>query len=285
MRKCAKIFHNMKSSPLPSAASRPSDAPGAGAQSIGRALGLLTLVGGPDEGLTLAELATRAGLTKPTAHRMLKALTQAGLVAQDKAHRYALGPEAFALGLRASTRYGLHRLAMPGLARLADLSGDAALLSVRRGDYQLCLHREEGDYPLRSQVLQAGDRHSLAIGAAGLAMLAALPPAESDAYFARNSALLSKRYPQVDQNALRRAVETARAEGHALNPGLVFPGSWALGVALCGPDGAPLAALTLAAVESRLTPARQAELVPLLRHEAEQIEAALNAPPAGRHLS
>jgi DNA-binding IclR family transcriptional regulator len=252
-----------------------------GTQSISRALELLSLIAsGEEDGLTLPQIVTRSRLKKPTAHRILKALTDAGLIVQDHEHRYTPGPEAYVLGLKSAHRYGLTACALPSLSRLADLSGDAALLSVQRGDYHLCLHREEGSYPLRSQVLQAGDRHLLSIGAAGIALLSHNTDHEIDAFFARNGALLAARYPQAGLSALREQVMTARAQGYAVNPGLIFPGSWAIGVALRDAQGRAFAALTLAAVESRLNTERQQELLPLLRQEAQTIEAALS----GQHF-
>ena len=99
----------------------------------------------------------------------------AGLVEQDPVTRsYFLGVETYVLGLLATARFGLHHLARDSLLRLARQSGDTAFLSVRRGDYGTCLHREEGTCPLRSHVLQAGDRHPLGVGAGNIAMLAKL---------------------------------------------------------------------------------------------------------------
>lgn len=258
-----------------------------GAQAIDRAVALLQLVGRAGAGgARLADLIAQSGLQKPTARRLLLALMRGGLVEQDAgSRRYFVGPEAYVLGTLAGARFGIHSVSLDGLARLAKESGDCAFLSVPRGTFSVCLHREEGLFPIRTHVLQAGDRHPLGIGGGGLALLAALPDAEVEAVLAANAAVLAQRYPAFPPEVLRRLVAEARAQGYALNPGLLVPGSWGIGVAVRDRAGRPLGALSIAAIESRLTAARQREVAPWLQREARLLEAALDRPPASKPAS
>lgn len=253
-----------------------------GTQSIERAVALLMLVGRAGaEGARLADLVASSGLSKPTVRRVLLALVRAGLVDQDEAsRRYHVGPEAYVLGTLAAPRFGIHALALDGLSRIARQSGDCAFLSVPRGAFSVCLHREEGTWPIRTHVLQAGDRHPLGIGAGGLAILAALPEAEVARIIEANAAALAA-YPGYSPDLLRGAMGDTRARGYALNPGLYVAGSWGIGVPVRGPDGRPLGALSLAAIESRLGAERQKELVPLLQREAAALEAKLGGSERG----
>ncbi|MDI4666983.1 IclR family transcriptional regulator [Xanthobacter autotrophicus] len=260
-------------------------AAGGGTQSIERAVALLIMVGrAAPEGARLSDLVRASGLPKPTARRVLLALVRTGLLDQDEVtRRYHIGPEAYVLGTLAGTRFGIHALALDGLARIARASGDCAFLSVPRGAFSVCLHREEGTWPIRTHVLQAGDRHPLGIGAGGLALLAALPDEEVERMLAANAEALESAYPGYSVRLLREHVADARARGYALNPGLYVAGSWGIGVPVLGPDGRPAGALSIAAIESRLSPERQLQLVPLLRREAEALEAALGRRPLGEH--
>lgn len=251
-----------------------------GSQSIDRAVGLLQLVGraGP-EGARLADLIAASGLQKPTARRLLLALMRGGLVEQDAAsRRYFLGPETYVLGTLAGARFGIYALALDGLARLAQECGDCAFLSVPRDTFSVCLHREEGRFPIRTHVLQAGDRHPLGIGGGGLAILAALPDEEVERVLALNDPIIAERYPAYSTSLIRECVEVTRAMGYALNPGILMPGSWGLGLPVMGPDGRPVGALSIAAIESRLTEVRQQELVPLIAREVRLLEEALRRP-------
>ena len=101
-------------------------------------------------------------------------------------------------------------------------------------------------------------------------MLAALPEAEA-------AALLDRVAPLVGEwmCGLQEDLAYARAQGHALNPGRIVAGSWGLGVAIPWPDGRPAGALSIAAIENRMTPARQADLAAALHREAAVIAASL----------
>lgn len=259
-------------------AAAPEEEPREGAQSIDRAIGLLQLVGRSGvDGARLADLIARSGLQKPTVRRLLLALMRGGLVEQDEeSRRYFVGPEAYVLGTLASARFGIHALSLDGLARLARDTGDCAFLSVPRDGYAVCLHREEGAFPIRTHVLQAGDRHPLGIGGGSLAILAALPDAEVERIIAANAEVLARHYPAFPPGLLRELVADARTRGYALNPGILMPGSWGIGIAVRDAKGQPIGALSIAAIESRLTEARQHEIAPLLKREVELLEAALN---------
>lgn len=252
----------------------PADPPGGGTQSIERALGLLLDVGRADErGARLTDLVTSSGLAKPTARRALGALVRAGLVDQDEvSRRYHLGPETYVLGMLAARRFGIQAQAIDGLTRLSQATGDTAFLSVRRDLHVACLHREEGPFPIRSHVLQAGDRHPLGIGAGSLAVLSALPDDEIEHAIAANAVTIQEKYPAYSSKSLRDAVTRTRKEGYALNPGLLMKGSWGIGVPVRNLQGRPVYAVSLAAIEDRLDEARRRELVPMLKLEAAKLE-------------
>lgn len=247
---------------------------GGGAQSIDRAVTVLLLVGraGP-LGARLVDLVSETLLSKPTVHRMLTALVRTGLVDQDATtRRYHLGPEVYVLGTLASSRFGLHTLAQSALARLANETGDTACLSVARDVYAICLHQEEGAYPIRTHALKAGDRHPLGVGANSLALLSALPDAQVEHAIAANAETLARNYPHYTASVLRTLVAQTRERGYALNPGMMLPGLWAMAVLVRDSVGAAIGAISLAAIESRFDAQRQRDLFVLLQREAAWIE-------------
>lgn len=245
-----------------------------GAQSVDRALGLLSMVGRHAErGAALTDIVEASGLNKPTTRRLLLALMRAGLVEQDgETRRYYLGEEAYVLGSLASRRYGLLQISMESLLRLSRMTEDTSFLSVRRDTWSVCLYREEGTYPVRTHALQAGFEHPLGVGAGSLAMLAALPDDEVEAILAANDAVLRTSYPMLPADRIRQDVVATRANGYSLNPGLIYANSWGVGVAVLNPDGRPAGALSIAAIDSRMQPSRQVELAALLTQEARRVE-------------
>lgn len=251
-----------------------AESPLAGAQSVDRALALIGRRSAA--GVTLSGLVEASALNKATVRRLVLALIRAGLVEQDPDTRaYHLGEEAHVLGLLAQGRHGLLRQAMEQIQTLARETGDAAFLSVRRGLHSVCLHREDGPHPIRTYALMPGGHHPLGVGAGSLAMLAALPDPEVEAIITANTPELRAGYPRLPPDLLRDHVAQTRATGIALNPGLIFEDSWGMGIALRGPDGQVVGALSLAAVESRMKAPRRCELADKLRAAARITEARL----------
>lgn len=248
-----------------------------GAQSIGRAAALLRLVASNRmRGASLSELVEGSQLLKPTCRRILVALIDAGLVEQEPVtRRYFLGPESFILGTVAADRFGIHRLAQDGVVRLAQATGDAAFLQIRRDWFVVCLQREDGDYPIRSHVLSPSDRHPLGAGVGGTALLAALDDDEVERALAANAALFATRYPRLQRPIIDGLVTEARERGYAMNRGLVFPGSWGMAVVVRDAQGRPGACLSLASIESRMQPDREPQLAQLLFDEVARLEARL----------
>lgn len=248
-----------------------------GAQSVDRALALLSLIGRHTvEGIGLAAIVDESRLNRPTARRLLLALMRARMVEQDAgSRRYSLGEETYVLGVLAAQRFNLMDVALDSLSDLAKLSGDTAFLSVRRDAFSVCIHKQEGAFPIRTHALQVGYRHPLGVGAGSLAMLAALPDDECADVLARNAAQLKHDFPDCAPDRLQPLIVETRARGYSVNPGLVLKNSWAVGVALRQPCGKVAGAISIAAIDSRMDPARQVELGTTLQREAAKIESRL----------
>ncbi len=247
-----------------------------GAQSVDRALALLSLISRHAGGVSLSTVVEESGLNRATARRLLLALMRSRLVEQEPvSRRYHLGEEAFVLGVLASRRYGLLDVAMESLIALSARSGDTSFLSVRRDAFAVCLHREEGAYPIRTHALEVGDRHPLGVGGGSLAILATLPDAEIERVLAANREIMAAGYPLYSPEIIREHVALTRARGFAVNPGLVLPNSWAIAKVVHYPDGRVAGALSLSAIDSRMGETRQGELASLIEHEVKAVEARL----------
>jgi DNA-binding IclR family transcriptional regulator len=250
-----------------------------GSQAVERALQLLSIVGrGAEKGVALADVVADSGLNKPTARRLLMALMRSRLVEQDElTRRYYLGGELYVLGMLASRRHGLLEMAGESLKRLSGKSADTSFVSMRRDDYAVCLHREEGTHPVRTHALLTGDQNPLGVGAGSLAMLAALPDSEVEAVLGRIEGVIAAQYPGYSPQIIREDVARSRELGYALNPGRVIANSWGIGMAILLPDGRLAGALSIAAIDSRMGDARQKELVGLLAHEVERVQGKLKS--------
>jgi len=239
-----------------------ADLPGklevSGAQTLRRGLAVLRLLTrvGP-AGLRMSDIGRKLDLNKATAVRLTRTLVDEGFVLHDRnSRRYRLGPEAFAVGLAAEPSYDLQRLAASTLRALAVESGDTVFFSVLHGYESICLSRDEGDFPIRNQLIKAGDRWPLGVGAGSCALLAALSDDEVTDVLRRNSQLRADKYPRCTDEGILKLIEETRAKGYCVQPGLVIEDSWAVGVVVYDIDNRPVGAISVAAIRSRLGLAR-----------------------------
>jgi len=255
-------------------------------QVIARVGALLRAVSASDQdGSSTTQLGKAAGLARPTAHRMLVALAQQGLIDRDATTgRWSLGPELYLLGVSAARRYDITEQARDILTGLARDTGESAFVSARRGDETVCVLGEEGSFPLRSHVLHEGRRFPLGVASAGLAILSHLPSRDVDDFFARVH-LESDWGVGHSEAAVRIRIDSTRTTGYAVNPALIVEGSWGIGAAVFDQSGRPGWALSLTGVETRFKSGRIHELGTLLLREAHRLSGRLQtraAPTAAR---
>lgn len=237
---------------------------------------LSALAGYGADGAALADIARDTGLNKPTTHRLLLALTDLGFVFQETVHRtYHLGQKTVELGMTAFETT-IAAAAAPSIAKLAETTGDTAFALAREGSSSICVGRVVGSFPLRTLTLEVGDRWPLGLGAAGLALLSALPDSEIERILVRNQSWLDQFGVPADD--LRQGAVKAKRDGYATNEGNFVSGMNALGVALRDAAGRPFAALSIAAISPRLPRARMQDLAVVLKAEADQVLLRLDIP-------
>jgi DNA-binding IclR family transcriptional regulator len=240
-------------------------------QTISRAAAVLRALARGNQGRRLTDIATETGLTKPTVLRLLRSLRGEGFAFVDTTGAWRLGLNLVALGAAAANREGLRQLAADALTRLAGRTEDTVFFSLREGAEIICVDRQEGPFPIRTLLLAPGQRRPLGIGAAGMGMLAFLDDDDREAALKAVGPRL-KEWPGHTMELLRKRVTKARRVGYALNDGQIMSAMWAVGVPVRDGAGQVVAALSIAAITERLQGTRLAEIVGLLRGEAEAIE-------------
>lgn len=98
---------------------------------IRNAMRLLELMNDGHVAMPLGELAERSGLCLSTAHRVLRSLVEAGLVAQDGPRsRYSLGPEVIRLSEGYLARLPVLRALAPYVVELRDITRGTVLVGL-----------------------------------------------------------------------------------------------------------------------------------------------------------
>ena len=186
-----------------------------GAQSASRVLTLLKLVGNHHpQGVRLKDLIAETGQDRSTVHRLLACLVDEGFLERATPTKsYRLGMEAMQLGLISGSMISVVDRFKPVMQRIARQSGDTVYLIVRSGDHALCLHREQGPYPIKAFVIEPGSRRLLGVSSVGMSILSSLPEAEVQAHFQRHAAEYERL--RMSDDKLMRAVRETRRNGYS----------------------------------------------------------------------
>ncbi|MDB5882902.1 MAG: hypothetical protein JWP43_2780 [Ramlibacter sp.] len=261
-----------KSVPNNESAAPPAAGP---AQTVGRAIQLLRLVASSrSREVILVDLASMAGLQKSTAHRLLQRLVAERLLTHEAGRRgYRLGPLLYELGLAAFPESNLREVAQSSLEELAQKTGDMAFLLMRSGYEAVCLQRVAGNFAIQTMTAGIGDRHPLGVGAGSLAILAAMDDPTIERVIEAAAPQLG-RYG-LDANTLRARVIEARTRGYTVDEGGAATDVTAVGRAIRDRHGAPVGAVFVASIRSRMTTARIVETSKRIGSTVKAIESAL----------
>jgi DNA-binding IclR family transcriptional regulator len=242
-----------------------------GAQSVARAAALLRAVGTTrSQGSTLTQVASEVGLNVPTTRRLLQAMAAEGFLTFDRESKlYRVGPELVALASAGDQMFAERGLLAAAAQEVAVRTSDTTVLMMRCGQSAVCIGRYEGTFHIRVYSLEVGDVRPLGVGSGTLAMLAFLPEAERDMIQAKN-AKEYRRY-KLTREKVEAMSDATRAAGYALNPGLVLPGVFGIGVPILREDKV-VASISVAAIEQRLNKRRRMEVVDTIRNAIKPLK-------------
>jgi DNA-binding IclR family transcriptional regulator len=228
---------------------------------------------GGGEGAALKDLVSWTMLPRPTIHRVLDMLIEAGWIERDaKTRRFHLGAELATLGRVAALRHSLESAVTTELALLAREIGQTIYLIVRAGLDGVCVAREESASPIQTLVLKIGSHVPLGWGAGGMAILTALPEDEAARIVASNQARYA-RLPSFSKIAFDKAVQESRRLGFASHDGLFTRGIGGIGVPIRDLSGYPLAAISTAFVSDWLDQEKRVHCAAKLKSAAARIAA------------
>ncbi|KZS68406.1 MAG: helix-turn-helix domain-containing protein [Mycobacterium pseudokansasii] len=181
-----------------------------GSQTLARGLTALQLVAGSPSGLTMQQVADQVGVHRTIAYRLLSTLTQFRLVAKGEDGRYR--PAAALAVLGSSFDHNLRQLSLPTLRALADELGTTVSLLVAEGDEQVAVAVIVPTQVAYQLAFHEGSRYPLDRGAAGIALLASMPPRqrERDLVAATRERGWVMTYGEIEPNTYGLAVPVRR---------------------------------------------------------------------------
>lgn len=248
----------------------------AGVQSVERAFALLEVLGEADGPLSLAEVAQRAGLASPTAHRLLRTLQAQGYVAQHATREYSLGPGLIALGRRATPPLAV--FAQPVLAELEEISGETANLAVLERDLIAYVAQVPSRHRMR-MFTEVGRQVLPHASGVGKAILSTLPEPSVRAIIRRTGLPQYTPSTLTDEAAFFADLRESRRRGFAIDDGEQEVGVRCIAVALPGygadagttSAAGPAAAVSISGPAARVTDAVSARYVEALQQAAGRL--------------
>jgi DNA-binding IclR family transcriptional regulator len=189
-------------------------------KSVTKAVRLLReLAAQPRTGATVTTLAKAAGLSRPTAFRLLSSLERTGLVDRVD-HNYSLGWELARLGRHADPYAGLVSRAQPLLQELADEFNESATLSVPNPHGGLDLVAEAFGSHLVGIVSgmsqhMVGQQYPLHASSSGKVLLADMPVAKVIAMLPEKLEAFTA-HTITDRTALLKELDQVREQGFAV---------------------------------------------------------------------
>jgi DNA-binding IclR family transcriptional regulator len=226
--------------------------------------------------LTVAEIARKAGLPVPTAHRLVAQLLDVGFLERDEAGRVRVGLHLWEIAALGARAVHLREAAMPHLEHVHVVTGQHTQLNVLEGRDVVVVEWLKAREVLRELPLQAGCRLPAHTMAGGTVLLAHADTRLQEEVLAGPLARYNDRTP-TDPRELRRLWAHARQSGYVVCDGFVSPEVVSVAVPVAGADGRAAAAIGVVVPVSAGQPMA---LVPLLLAAARGIGQALRTPAA-----
>jgi IclR family pca regulon transcriptional regulator len=191
-------------------------------EALARGLDVLTCFDADHRSMSLTEVATAAGLARPTARRLLLTLEELGFV-RSSGGTFALTPKVLTLGMAYVGSLGLWDIARPHLEALVAVTGESSSMAQLDGSDIVYVARVSVPKIIALRV-EVGTRFPAGQTSQGKVLLAALSPDELDAALAVPSRSGLPPYIGHNPEQLRRELIQVRARGWALADEELAPG-------------------------------------------------------------
>lgn len=230
-------------------------------QALARGLEVICAFDGEHKVMTLSEVASRTGLSRATARRLLLTLVELGYVRMDD-RRFRLGVRVLRLGTAYLGSAGLPEIAQPHLETLSERLGESTSVAVL-DEQEIVYVARVATRRIMQVGISVGTRFPAYATSMGRVLLAALPVPERENILgaAPLDALTIHTLTEVD--ALRSVVDDVAGQGFAVVEGELDLGLRSIAVPIRRHDGATVAALNVSigvAEESRSVEELVAEL-------------------------
>jgi IclR family KDG regulon transcriptional repressor len=244
---------------------------------VDRAFDILKAFSRRQPELSLTEIATRTGLHKATAFRLLAALSNRDVVVKNPTTGlYRLGFGVIDLAEIAKVSSGIVSQARPHMRQIRDELNETVYVAVRVGDNRINLEQMEGLRDIR-RVVAVGTLNPLYVGSTSLVMLAALADDEISAYLGRTELVPPFPGAKVDAQTLLRQIAGIRRNGYGETHNKRLDEGASVSAAIYGPADELLGALTVTIPIGRYTDDARSRTIDSVTSRARTLSRELGA--------
>lgn len=218
-------------------------------QSLARGLAVIEAFGADRPEPTLSEVAAATGLSRAATRRFLLTLVELGY-ARQRHDRFALTPQVLRLGTAYLSGLGLPEIAQPHLSRLSEQVHESTNVAMLDGTEIVYVARV-AQRSIMSVGITVGTRFPAFATSLGRVLLAALPPARLDDYFAAADLRPPTDRTVADEAELRRVLAQVRRQGWAVSDEELAPGLCSIAAPICDESGAVVAAVNVSSTTDR----------------------------------
>jgi DNA-binding IclR family transcriptional regulator len=242
----------------PITADAPDDVDRSVVKSLRKALSVLNTVAIADHPLTVADVALKAGIARPTAYRFVQTLVAAGYLAQDPVDgRFSIGFAVLPLASSLLDRSRMRIEALPHLQALARQTGERANLGIL---YRDCVMYVAGvEKPALPTIYSRfGKSVPAHCSSLGKAILAYLPEPDVRALLGRQPLVAHTPSTITSRAAFAKDLADTRGRGYAIDRAEHAPGSCCVAAPIFDANHRPIGAI---GVSGR-------DLQPLIKHQS-----------------
>lgn len=221
-------------------------------QSVDRVTAVLMCFTSGEPELGVTELAQRLELPKSAVHRILEALTRAGMTTKEHERgKYRLGPRATELSLAALGTVDVRSLALPVMEELRNSTGETVTLSFALGNERVYVAQVESKQDVRMTV-EVGRRAPLYAGASGRAILMTFGELELDQFLSHVALTPLTDRTVRDRDVLTEVLNADRTRGYTLSSGERDPYAAAVAAPIVGRNSRAFACFSVCGPRARL---------------------------------
>jgi len=245
-------------------------------KSAERALAVLQLLARTDRPMTTVEVARAGNMPKSSAHHLLNVMRDMDFVAyQDTSRTWSLGVATLEVGAGYLRSDPLQVQGQRALTELTSRMGLTSHLAVLQHTDVLYIGKQDAPGNGVKLVTEVGTRLPAHLTSVGQAILAHLTPSALTAlYDGHTLDQVTGAGPRTLAELLTQ-LEKVRANGHALDTGMITMGISCLAAPILRHDGQPAAAIGVTYLTAQLGPDQVEDAIAAVRSAGRQLSAAL----------